>query len=424
MGDVVLNRVQRIPFLYGGCGIKGVTCMGNAQALVVFEEVSGLGSNPQRIFTSEDNGASWTEGAPYLSDESLWVGKAFSTGLDTVLVGTEGPLLCMTLPDPVQGIARTTDGGVTWASPVDGDLSNSCAWTYDGMFHLLRLSATEVWALGAMGAFASMQQIIKSVDNGVTFLQATFDQVEAGTTTGKSGVVVAPGIIVLGGSRSGQTARVWRSTDGGANWSTIVLPNTQHAAFAGSTGIVDFLWSDGTNVVAAGSQRRAVAGFPPKVWRSTDQGATWAEITDSIPNFTASNQNPVVEGLDLGGGRILLALSGRPDQLGASNYRLSEDAGVTWANATVGAHIEAQSVAVFPFQMAHMDDGSVIVTLDYLGGNKNEIWRGIPDFESAGPCSEFEPPVPPPTPVVPPFELQAQAVQGRISTRIVGTWRP
>jgi hypothetical protein len=85
----------------------------------------------------------------------------------------------------------------------------------------------------------------------------------------------------------------------------------------------------------------------------------------------------------MGNGRVVLVMTGKPSILGNSNWRLSEDSGVTWAVCTVTAYTDPLTTHITVQDMALADDGSVIVTLI---GSANEIWRGVPDFAATGPC--------------------------------------
>ena len=91
-------------------------------------------------------------------------------------------------------------------------------------------------------------------------------------------VVMPDGSIVLMGGRSGEPSRppirhndTWRSTDNGATWTQM----TANAGWSARQGHSSVVMPDGSIVLMGGFD----GSFKKDVWRSTDNGATWTQMT-------------------------------------------------------------------------------------------------------------------------------------------------
>ena len=177
-------------------------------------------------------------------------------------------------------------------------------------------------------------------------------------------VVMPDGTIILMGGYDGHEKNdVWRSTDKGATW-TLVNPS---APWAGRTESSIAVMPDGTIVLIGGSTTN---GYVNDVWQSGDQGATWTRVNtnagwtprDSLGIAVLSDGSIVVSGGTLAGGYTQF-----------NDVWRSTDKGVSWTEMTP----HAKWAARYGHRMAAMPDGSVIITGGFTFGNGywNDVWR-------------------------------------------------
>lgn len=190
-------------------------------------------------------------------------------------------------------IFRTTNGGTSWDT----------VFTQPGGFiNAIRMvDATNGFATGdPVGNWT----VLKTTNGGASWARIATEPAAIGTETGTQN-----GLSVVGANHiwfnSGQGGRIYRSTDGGATWSTGIAPFT-------ATSNVWF--NDAQYGVATSSSSNAVA-------RSTDGGATWSSVT-------------------VAGSGFLIACGGAGTDdfwyaRGTSIYR-STDRGATFASAFTG----------------------------------------------------------------------------------------
>jgi hypothetical protein len=222
------------------------------------------------VWRSTDNGATWTQQTAHAgwTPRSLPRSVAMPDGSIVLIGGDDG--------NYKNDVWRSTDNGVTWT------LQNASAgWTLKETFSTVVMPDGSIIVSGGglPGGYIQFNDVWRSTDNGATWTQQTASA-GWGKRTGHSSVAMPDGSIVLTGgfsfSHGGCWNDVWRSTDNGATW-------TQQTADAG--------WSkryfhnsvampDGSIVLTGGG----INDNPVRkndVWRSTDNGVTWSQITPS-----------------------------------------------------------------------------------------------------------------------------------------------
>lgn len=128
----------------------------------------------------------------------------------------------------------------------------------------------------------------------------------------------APGEVYATYSRTGEVPTFQKSTDGGANWTTLstmpAVPN-----------VVAKLRS-GTILAIENTATTTQGGSNPRMWRSTNDGVTWVLTTAGL-KFPPISAQGVCEGTD---GSVMVAEYGN---VAPHQYRVmrSTDDGVTWA---------------------------------------------------------------------------------------------
>lgn len=346
--------------LYPGfaADLEDVLVLGPGQLLAV-------GSSPG-IFRSTDGGASWTAvpnpSTARLTDIEVVAGGTLS------IVGTAGQIL------------RSTDAGDTWtmlASPGAHDLHEQ-HWrsptdgTIVGLFCARRTTnGGQTWL--------ALNGIEESLEN---FNEVFFTDTQNGTilsdfkmwrTTNGGGfwsgdfanpVVYMGNTVVLGPQRfqvstNLEGAFVWETTNGGETWTDRLL--------SGAGGFLDFdRLADGA-LVAVSTEG--------DVFRSTDEGLTWANATYSA----FEDQRGVIGAIGIG-----------PAGLGAAGttgvpptywYR-TPDGGATWLPQPGGPNI------AFTEAISYWDDAHAIAA-----GDVGRMWRTTDGGVSWIPVSLPTPPV-------------------------------
>ena len=141
---------------------------------------------------------------------------------------------------------------------------------------------------------------------------------------------------------------------------------TTSAGWSGRLGQTSVPMPDGSIVLMGGSQRN-------DVWRSTDEGATWVQVNASAGWSGRSRHSSVV----MPDGSIVLT-GGFVQGTGAKNdvWR-STDEGATWTQMTANAG--------WPIRSRHcsaaMPDGSIVLMGGEGGGpfGMNDVWRSMDD---------------------------------------------
>lgn len=118
-------------------------------------------------------------------------------------------------------------------------------------------------------------------------------------------------------ARTGETPTWAKSTDGGATWvAKSTMPATCNAFAKLTSGTILAVEEKGTT---------AAGGSMPRVWRSTDDGATWSEVPAGL-NFGPISSQGICEGTD---GSVLIGEYGNIGEF-AYRVRRSTDDGLTW----------------------------------------------------------------------------------------------
>ena len=219
------------------------------------------------IFKSTDGGDTWAQLPSTTGSTFHYVQKVVVTGTGTVLAATrEGG-----------GIQRSTDGGTTWTSVLNGSLGAATSRAAD-----IEIAANgDIYA--TMGIFSS-GSIHRSTNDGATWVD-----VSPGTgSPQRIELAIAPsassttGTTVIYAVASNGNNVEWfqRSTDGGANWTNLTIPeyreqncSTNGRDFTRGQAWYDLILSvkpDNPDVVLAGGIN---------ILRSSDGGTNMAEVT-------------------------------------------------------------------------------------------------------------------------------------------------
>jgi photosystem II stability/assembly factor-like uncharacterized protein len=251
----------------------------------------------------------------------------FHGGRISAVTGVIGEPGAFYVGTPMGGVWKTTSAGVTWLPIVD--------------------QLTEIDSIGAVQVAPSDHNILyvgsgdpiaggdgngmyKSTDGGRTWTHIGLEQ-----THRISKMIVDPkdaNVVVaaaVGDNNNGEAGGVYRTTDGGHTWQKVLTPKGATAVrdlgydfsapnimFATTLG----LGGRGFGAPAAG----AAAPEPAKLFKSTDEGLTWTEVT-TAPKF--QGRTSIAVAMHTNGQRLYLV--GSPMENGSGLYR-SDDGGATW----------------------------------------------------------------------------------------------
>ena len=170
-------------------------------------------------------------------------------------------------------------------------------------------------------------------------------------------------IVLMGGTyyTGASFARlndVWRSTDQGASWTQM----TASAEWLPRVGHTSVALPDGS-IVLMGGYGGSPSACLRDVWRSTDQGATWTQMTASA-EWSARRLHTSVA---LPDGSIVL-MGGITISANLNDVWRSTDQGATWTQMTASAEWSERS----GHSSVALPDGSIVLM---GGGVLNDVWR-------------------------------------------------
>ena len=203
----------------------------------------------------------------------------------------------------------------------------------------------------------------RSTDGGITWINLTTGNGPGWYSRSLFGLVtLSDGTMRLFGGRTatGNTNDVWKSTDEGITWSNITIT----PGWSPRRGFGYALLSDGSIVVSGGYDGSTLYN---DTWRSTDGGSTWSLMSSSggwtgrvYPYMTSVNGSLVVSGgFDL-----------------TSYYNdtwSSSDNGATWIKQNTSSGFAPRSNG----QLLTMPDNSIILMGGVGTTYYNDIWRSI-----------------------------------------------
>jgi photosystem II stability/assembly factor-like uncharacterized protein len=271
-------------------GPEGGTVSGLAQSWTDPDDLYCIcGSNPAQVFSTTDAGQTWT------------IAGSLNTYPYAFACGPTGTLFC----GASSYFHRSTNGGATWISSYQ---SNTIFY---GVAPHPTIAST-VYATGyRYNGSTWLMFFARSTDSGATWTYTYLDTVQSygyGIAVSKSD----PSVILVSGytyTGSSYLVRLFRSTDGGTNFTNITP--------AGASGEY-YSYSVAIHPTDPGMM---LLGTLYSIWRSTDGGASWTDCSNTTYNYSLefSAANPSV------------ALAG-----GSSGIYRSTNGGQSWTSVTTG----------------------------------------------------------------------------------------
>lgn len=307
--------------------------LGTGESSASCDSYAGVG-----LYKSTDSGATWSGpiGGAQFGNRSISGIVVDRTDPTHVLLTTASGAFgvsCISGPSlPSRGVFRSTDSGATWSQETINNLRFSMVMQDPA-------TATTWWAPGftSSGSIDPTNEggLYKSTDNGDTWSQVagTGGLPALATSWGRAwitGTFDTTSVLYLANSQTvtgfGQ-GRIFKSTDGGANWSELTATGARGFCSAQcfydmpifvEPGDADILYTGG-----AGTSTQGVV--PSQMMRSTDGGGSFADIVRSADMSTAQHADV----------HAIVTWPGQPNRLWTGNdggvWR-SDDRGTNWVN--------------------------------------------------------------------------------------------
>ena len=263
-------------------------------------------------------------------------------------------------------------GDENWTVPSWTQMTASAGWSARWDQSSVVLSDGSIVLMGGFGGNDNSDpnnyknDVWRSTDKGATWAQMTASAEWSARDTHTSVAMPDGSIVLMGGLMGAGPIKndVWRSTDKGATW-TQMTPQAEWSARRFHSSVV---MPDGSIVLMGGYDGNNLKN---DVWRSTDNGATWTEITSNAGWSARLSQTSVT----MPDGSIVLmggVGSNIPDDYLKNDVWRSKDNGATWteitSNAEWSGRVKHSSVV--------MPDGSILLVGGLGGGPiKNDVWR-------------------------------------------------
>jgi photosystem II stability/assembly factor-like uncharacterized protein len=252
----------------------------------------------------------------------------FHGGRISAVTGVIGQPGSFYVGTPMGGLWKTTSAGVRWF-PIADEITK-----IDSIGSVqVAPSDPRVIYLGSGDPIAGGDGngMYKSTDAGKTWTHIGLESAHR-----LSKMVIDPKdpnlvvVAAVGDGNSGEAGGVYRTTDGGQTWQKVLTPK-------GMTAVRDLGYDfDMPNVMFATTLGAGGRGFgtvggqgtaapePAKLFKSTDEGKTWSEVT-TLPKYPGRISVAVAR--HTSGQRIYVV--GQPIDNGSGLYR-SDDGGATW----------------------------------------------------------------------------------------------
>jgi subtilisin family serine protease len=353
--------------------------------------------------TNTPTGWSW-----FFGDESYmapWTQMAASAGWSgreshTSVVMSDGSIVLMGGYGSVHknDVWRSTNNGATWTQ-----VNASAGWSGRALHSSVVMPDGSIVLMGGVDyTYSKKNDVWKSINNGVTWTLVNASAGWSGRYAHSSVVIPDGSIVLMGGNDGGNKNDVWRSTDNGTIWTQM----NASAGWMARPGHTSVAMPDGSIVLMGGG---GGGSYKNDAWRSTDKGATWTQMNASAGWSPRDGHSSVV----MPDGSIVLM--GGYDGSGFNRKNdvwRSTDNGATWIQLTESAGWsgrEGLSNVVMP-------DGSIVVMGGYsYGFNNNDVWRLVPTSSSLqNPSHTYI------TPGIYSVALQAYNAGGYNSTQKIG----
>jgi uncharacterized repeat protein (TIGR02543 family) len=330
------------------------------------------GGAPLEVQFTDESGGVPTGWAWYFGDESFaddWseVKEPNDEGWSaryahTSVVLPDGSVLVMgggqaTSPFYLNDVWRSTDGGANWSK-----LTASAGWEARRNHTSVVLADGSVLVMGGADGSTYFSDVWRSDNGGANWSEVIVTDLSWSARMAHASVVMPDGkILVMGGfDGSDYLNDIWCSDDGGETWAQVIV--TSDDFWSVRAALTSVVLPNGDVLVMGGDDGSDCLN---DIWRSTDGGATWTELTEHAGWTPRWMHTSVV----LPDGSVLV-MGGGDDSTNFSDVWRSTDGGTTWIELTE----HAEWIPRIMHTSVVLPDGGVLV----MGGaiaNQNDVWR-------------------------------------------------
>jgi uncharacterized delta-60 repeat protein len=262
---------------------------------------------------------------------------------------------------------RSTDNGVTWTR-----VNASAGWSARFWHTSVIMPDGGIMLMGGSDSFGLKNDTWRSTDNGATWTRVNASSGWSARESPSSVAMPDGSIVLMGGWNSSYVIYkndVWRSTDNGATWTQVNASAGWSARF-GHTSVV---MPDGSIVLMGGSD----GGWKNDVWRSTDYGATWTRVNASSGWSGRVSHSSVA----MPDGSIVLMGGNSAINIFKNDMWRSTDNGITWIQVSAFSGWTGRDA----FSSVALPDGSIVLVggYDVSHSRMNDVWRLTPAGSSA-----------------------------------------
>ena len=281
------------------------------------------------VWRSTDGGAVWKQVATGTRFSERFRHSAVVVGSDIYVIGGFNGV------NRLNDVWKSTNGGATWSEVTTGTTLANTLFSARNNHSLVAVdsgSNAGIYVIGGSNGVNRLNDVWKSTDDGATWREVTTGTTGANTLfaarISHSSVAVDSGthegIYVIGGTHgTNRLNDVWKSTNGGATWNQVTVTGRQFSEISGHSS------------VTVGSDIYVIGGFTnaptDEVWKSSNGGQTWTQVaTTKFPARNVLNSAAIGSGPNAG-----IYVTGGIS-IGNSTYFndvwKSTNSGVTWVN--------------------------------------------------------------------------------------------